>query len=82
MTIRAYELDIPGSTSNHGVVLVNSVTDLPLHVSAYTFTDLEDAEAFLGWLSSLGTDLRRVTETEVQDRALEWLSGARERSSS
>jgi len=64
MTIRHYDLE-------HGIVLVDSVTDLPLPITVYTFQDLDDADTFLAWATERGA--RRTTTAEVVDRAEAWV---------
>lgn len=78
MTIRAYALDLPGSPGNHGVVLLNSLTDLPIPMSVYTFHDLEDAENFIAWVSRKPLNPRRLRDEQVVDFAVEWSASGRE----
>jgi hypothetical protein len=44
MILTAHEIDY-----DEGVVIVDSVSDLPLPISTYAFIDVDEADAFLGW---------------------------------
>lgn len=78
MSIQAYLLDLPGSPSEHGIVLVDSVTDLPIRVPVFAFRDLDDADEFVSWVVTLRPRISTFDEKTWSGCAEEWTARVRE----
>ena len=78
MSIQAYLLDFPGSPSEHGIVLVDSVRDLPLPIPVFTFRDLDDADDFVTWVLTFRPRVTVYDEKIWSGCADEWVRRVRE----
>jgi hypothetical protein len=75
MSIQAFELEY-SSGHTGGVVLVCSVTCLPLPLETSALRDLDDADAFVEWGG--GSELRKLSVSQLQDLGELWNQKGRE----